>query len=73
MISQSKYSWDRKFTLSYQWFGMNYDFEILRVDYIYVYIAETDESAPRAGLWTSGRRYENNCDRGTARRRYCHC
>ena len=34
LISQRKFSGTRKFPLRYQWFGMNFDFEISRTDHI---------------------------------------
>ena len=34
MIYQSKFSETRKFTLKYQWFGINFD--IWRVDYVLI-------------------------------------
>ena len=35
LISQSKFSGTRKFTLRYQWFGVKFDFEISGVDCIF--------------------------------------
>ena len=35
-LSQSKLSGTRKFTLGYEYFGFNFDFEISRVDCMYV-------------------------------------
>ena len=40
LVSQSKFSGTRKFTLRYQYFGMNFDFEISRVDStIFLYVS----------------------------------